>query len=218
MFMGHSRQSRFDYAAFDRTFQGARAAGQRLDRGWPRPLSSFDHGPGTKRTSTSMAKLDIDDVCMSFGDVMAVDHVSLAVAEGETVVLLGPERMRQDDAAAPDRGLQPAEGGRHSHRRQDGRVADRDGAAGEALALDGVPELRGVAAQDRVREPRLWPAAAPPGRGDDRRQGQRRARDRAHGGLRRRAIRASCRAASSSAWRSRARSCSSRKSCCSTSR
>ncbi len=37
-----------------------------------------------------MAKLDIDDVCMSFGDVMAVDHVSLAVAEGETVVLLGP--------------------------------------------------------------------------------------------------------------------------------
>jgi iron(III) transport system ATP-binding protein len=37
-----------------------------------------------------MAKLDIDDVCMSFGEVMAVDHVSLAVAEGETVVLLGP--------------------------------------------------------------------------------------------------------------------------------
>jgi iron(III) transport system ATP-binding protein len=37
-----------------------------------------------------MAKLEIDDVTMSFGDVVAVDHVSLAVEEGETVVLLGP--------------------------------------------------------------------------------------------------------------------------------
>jgi iron(III) transport system ATP-binding protein len=37
-----------------------------------------------------MAKLEIDDVVMNFGDVVAVDHVSLLVEEGETVVLLGP--------------------------------------------------------------------------------------------------------------------------------
>jgi len=37
-----------------------------------------------------MAKLEIDDVSMSFGEVVAVDRVSLDVAEGETVVLLGP--------------------------------------------------------------------------------------------------------------------------------
>ena len=37
-----------------------------------------------------MAKLEIDDVTMSFGDMRAVDHVSLQVAEDETVVLLGP--------------------------------------------------------------------------------------------------------------------------------
>ena len=37
-----------------------------------------------------MAKLEIDDVTMRFGDVVAVDRVSLEVAEGETVVLLGP--------------------------------------------------------------------------------------------------------------------------------
>jgi ABC-type Fe3+/spermidine/putrescine transport system ATPase subunit len=37
-----------------------------------------------------MAKLEIDDVTMSFGDMRAVDHVSLRVAEDETVVLLGP--------------------------------------------------------------------------------------------------------------------------------
>src|SRR5215470_10106406 len=37
-----------------------------------------------------MAKLEIDDITMRFGDVVAVDRVSLTVAEGETVVLLGP--------------------------------------------------------------------------------------------------------------------------------
>jgi len=37
-----------------------------------------------------MAKLEIDDVTMRFGEVAAVDRVSLAVSEGETVVLLGP--------------------------------------------------------------------------------------------------------------------------------
>jgi iron(III) transport system ATP-binding protein len=37
-----------------------------------------------------MAKLEIDDVTMSFDDMRAVDHVSLQVAEDETVVLLGP--------------------------------------------------------------------------------------------------------------------------------
>src|SRR5688572_13158375 len=37
-----------------------------------------------------MAKLEIDDVTMRFGDVVAVDRASLAVADGETVVLLGP--------------------------------------------------------------------------------------------------------------------------------
>src|SRR6266403_1852034 len=37
-----------------------------------------------------MGKLEIDDVTMCFGDVVAVDRVSLTVGEGETVVLLGP--------------------------------------------------------------------------------------------------------------------------------
>src|SRR3981189_2156927 len=37
-----------------------------------------------------MGKLEIDDVAMRFGDVVAVDRVSLTVGEGETVVLLGP--------------------------------------------------------------------------------------------------------------------------------
>src|SRR5262245_5666620 len=37
-----------------------------------------------------MAKLEIEDVVVCFGDIVAVDRVSLQVAGGETVVLLGP--------------------------------------------------------------------------------------------------------------------------------
>jgi iron(III) transport system ATP-binding protein len=37
-----------------------------------------------------MGKLEIDGVTMRFGDLVAVDRVSLTVAEGEAVVLLGP--------------------------------------------------------------------------------------------------------------------------------
>src|SRR6267154_2980890 len=37
-----------------------------------------------------MAKLEIEDVEVCFGNVVAVDRVSLQVEEGETVVLLGP--------------------------------------------------------------------------------------------------------------------------------
>jgi iron(III) transport system ATP-binding protein len=51
-----------------------------------RPLSNGRF----RRPRGSMAKLEIDDLTMSFGDVVAVDRVSLEVAEGETVVLLGP--------------------------------------------------------------------------------------------------------------------------------
>src|SRR4051794_24147997 len=42
-----------------------------------------------------MGKLEIDDVTMRFDDVVAVDRVSLVVAEGETVVLLGPSGCGQ---------------------------------------------------------------------------------------------------------------------------
>jgi iron(III) transport system ATP-binding protein len=43
-----------------------------------------------RQVSHRMAKLEIDDVTMSFGDVTAVDRASLSLADGETVVLLGP--------------------------------------------------------------------------------------------------------------------------------
>ena len=44
-------------------------------------------------------------VSKRFGAVRAVDDAQLCVERGEFVALLGPSRLRQDDAAAPDRGL-----------------------------------------------------------------------------------------------------------------
>ena len=42
--------------------------------------------------------LVVEEVVKRFGDVTALDHVSLQVAPGEFVALLGPERRRQDHA------------------------------------------------------------------------------------------------------------------------
>ena len=91
-------------------------------------------------------------------------------------------------------------------------------AAGPAPARHGVPVLRDLAAHDGVRQRRLSAAGAPPPAGRD--QGARDedaaawSRCRALPSARRRRSPA----ASSSASRSRARWCSSRRCCCSTSR
>src|SRR2546430_1878013 len=54
-----------------------------------------------------MGKLEIDNVTMRFGDLAAVDRVSLTVAEGETVVLLGPSGEQQRVALARALVLEP---------------------------------------------------------------------------------------------------------------
>ena len=130
-----------------------------------------------------------------------------------------PVGLRQDDDAAA--------GGRlpHARRRGDlGRrslpvVVDVRRAARAAADGDDLPELRAVAAHDGGAERGLRAAlqvrprarrARPPRGGDAARRPAR--------GLRGRATRGSCRAASSSAWPWRARWWSSRRSCCSTSR
>ena len=41
--------------------------------------------------------LELRDVTMQFGGVVAVDSLSLVVNEGEIVALIGPQRRRQDD-------------------------------------------------------------------------------------------------------------------------
>ena len=46
------------------------------------------------------------------GDVLAVDDVSLEVADGEFMVLVGPSGLRQVDAAADDRRARAGDQGR----------------------------------------------------------------------------------------------------------
>ena len=131
----------------------------------------------------SMAKLEIDDVVMGFGDVVAVDHASLTVADGETVVLLGPSGCGKTTLLRLIAGFYRPNSGAIRINGKTVASPTADGAAGKAFALDGVPELRGVAAQDRVRKPRLWAAAARPRRQDDRGQDRGCARHGAHGRL-----------------------------------
>ena len=125
-----------------------------------------------------------------------------------------PVGLRQVDAAAHDRGPRRDHGGRDRHRRHGRQRA----AAARARHRDGVPGLRAVSAQDRVREHgvRAAPAQAPRARDPARASPRPRASCRSP--ICSTASRASCRAASGSASRWAARSCASRRRSCSTSR
>ena len=82
----------------------------------------------------------------------------------------------------------------------------------------GLPGLRAVPAHDRRRQRRLRADGAQGPQGRARDAGGRGAADGPARGLRQRASRASCRAASASAWRSPGRWSTGRACCCSTSR
>ena len=84
-----------------------------------------------------------------------------------------PVRVRQDDHAPGHRRAREAGVGRDPDRRRRRvlLVAARAGAAREARPLDGLPVLRHLAAHDRLRQCRLWPArAAGAGAGSSRRR------------------------------------------------
>ena len=75
-----------------------------------------------------------------------------------------PVRMRQDHDAAPDRGFRRTRWRRDPGRRPPDFRARRERGAGAAQHVDDLPELRAVAAHDRVRKRRLRAAAARPAR------------------------------------------------------
>ena len=90
------------------------------------------------------------------GEIAAVHDVSLDVAPGELMTLLGPSGLRQDHDLAHDRGLPGAERGRDLDRRAR-RHRHRGERAQHRLR---VPELRAVPASLGVRERRLRAAGA----------------------------------------------------------
>ena len=60
-----------------------------------------------------MAFVELENLHRSFGEVVALDGISISLEEGEFLSLLGPSGLRQDDRAAPRRRLRPAELGPH---------------------------------------------------------------------------------------------------------
>ena len=117
-----------------------------------------------------MARLDIDKLVKRYGDFYAVKDVSLSVADGEFLVLLGSLRLRQDHDLAHGRGLHRADRRRGAARRQRRHPA----AAVEAQRRHGVPELRAVPAPHRGAERRLRPGDAQAAQGRDRQAASRR--------------------------------------------
>ena len=95
---------------------------------------------------------------------VAVDEVSIEVASGEFLVLLGPDRLRQVD--------HPAAGRRAGARRRAATSASTGRssttcAAARARRRDGLPGLRALSAPDRRAEHRLSAADARPDAGVD---------------------------------------------------
>ena len=103
-----------------------------------------------------MAAIEMKNIVKKYGDGFpAVNDVSIDVADGEFMILVGSVRMREVHPAADDRGSGGHHQGRDGHRRQ-GR--QRPGPA-RPQPRDGLPELRPLPAPDRLREHRV-PAAA----------------------------------------------------------
>ncbi len=151
------------------------------------------------------AQLAFENISHAFGpDAETLNDVTLTAEPGEVLCLLGPVRLRQDDAA-PDRR-------RHRDRRRTGRVLlnDRE-IAGPSVFLPPEQRSIGLVFQDFALFPHLSIldnvrfGLTALSREEARREAHDLAGAGRAGGLRRRPIRTSCPAASSSASRSPAR-------------
>ncbi len=59
-----------------------------------------------------MARIDIENVCKSYGDIVALKPFSLSISDGEFVVLVGPSGCGKSTMLKILAGLEPASGGR----------------------------------------------------------------------------------------------------------
>ena len=166
-----------------------------------------------------MASLELEKLTKRYPGVVSVDAIDLAVRHGEFVCLLGPSGCGKTTTLRMIAGFLDARRRRDPRRRQHDLVAARRRAARAAQHEHDLPELRGMAAHDACA---TTSAMALKMRRSCRRRARRAHRRAAQGREARPtrpiAIRPSCRAASSSASRWRARWRRSPTSCCSTSR
>ena len=113
-----------------------------------------------------MAEVTFDAVDKVYDNgFQAVSELSLAIEDGEFLVLVGPSGCGKTTALRMVAGLEEISAGEIS-------IGDRvvnDANAEGARHRDGLPELRALPAPLRVREHRVRPAPAPRGEGRDRR-------------------------------------------------
>ena len=123
--------------------------------------------------------IEIENLRKEFaGGVVAVDDLSLEVAEGEFMVLVGPSGCGKSTTLRMVAGLEEVSGGHDPHR----RPRRHRPAATQARHRDGVPELRALRAHVGARQHRLRPEDGGRPEGRDRREGRRGGRDPRDGG------------------------------------
>ena len=136
-----------------RALRGAARCWGRRDRGG-RGLAA-ESSEATRAASTP-ADVRLEGVTKRFGEVTAVDDLTLEIPRGAFFAMLGPVGLRQDDDAAHDRRLRAAHRGPRLPRR-----AGRHGAAAlQARRQHRLPELRAVPAPVRGGQRRVRPARA----------------------------------------------------------
>ncbi len=117
-----------------------------------------------------MSTLDVDDVRVSFGDVVVLDGVTVHIAAGETVALLGPSGSGKSTLLrviagilAPDAGTVAVAGvdltTTPTHRRGIGMVFQDNQLFPHMSTLDNItfgPKLVGVSSGERREIGRAW--------------------------------------------------------------
>ena len=136
-----------------------------------RPLRLPEPRVAASVATSTNSHLEIDAVTKNFGPQAVLKGVNLSVAKGGTTAIVGPVRLRQDHAAAPDRRLRASRHRQHLAERQQGGGRRRLGPGAQAPRRLRGPGRRPVPAPDRRAEHLLRPGRRASSRRAPRRQG-----------------------------------------------